>query len=79
MTPKKTFIVIVFDINQALFFFRKNLQQIVIAHLADIDYKDFLKIYRNCTKEPYSFLTIDTTLPADSPMRLRKTFSDFLL
>ena len=58
---------------------RKNLQQIVIAHLADIDYKDFLKIYRNCTKEPYSFLTIDTTLPADSPMRLRKTFSDFLL
>ena len=26
-----------------------------IDHSADIDYKDFLKIYRNCTKEPYSF------------------------
>ena len=26
---------------------------------ADIDYKDFVKIYRYCTKEPYSFMTID--------------------
>ena len=29
---------------------RKDLQQIAIDHSADIDYKDFLKIYRNCTK-----------------------------
>ena len=55
---------------------RKELQQIAIDHSADIDYKDFLKIYRNCTKEPYSFLTIDTTLPADDPMRFRKNFSN---
>ena len=34
---------------------RKELQQIAINHSADIAYKDFLKIYRNCTKEPYSF------------------------
>ena len=34
------------------------------------------KIYRNCTKEPYSFLTINTTLPADNPMRFRKKFLD---
>ena len=26
---------------------------------ADIDYKDFVEIYRDCTKEPYSFMTID--------------------
>ena len=26
---------------------------------ADIDYKDFVKIYRDCTKEPYSYMTID--------------------
>ena len=38
---------------------RKDLQQIATDHSADIDYKDFLKIYRNCTKEPYSFLNID--------------------
>ena len=55
---------------------RRELQQIAINHSADIDYKDFLKIYRNCTKEPYSFLTADTTLPADNPMRYRKNFSD---
>ena len=40
-----------------------------------MDYKDFLKIYRNCTKEPYSFLNVNTTLPADNPMRFRKHFS----
>ena len=55
---------------------RKDLQQIATDHSADIDYKDFLKIYRNSTNEPYSFLTIDTTLLADDPMRFRKNFSD---
>ena len=42
---------------------RKELQNIAINHSADIDYKDFMKIYRKCTKKPYNFLTIDTTLP----------------
>ena len=55
---------------------RRKLHQIAINHLADIDYKDFLKIYRNCTKELFSFLTINTTLPANTPMRFRKNFSD---
>ena len=55
---------------------RRELQQIAINHSSDIDYKDFLKIYRNCTKEPYSFLTINTTSPANDPMRFRKIFSD---
>ena len=50
---------------------RNDLQQISIDHSADID---FLKIYRNCTKEPYSFFTIDTTLPTNNPMRFRKSF-----
>ena len=58
---------------------RRELQEIAINHLADIDYKDFLKIYKNCTKEPYSFLTIDTTLPADNSLRFRKNFLDSLL
>ena len=55
---------------------RRELQQIAIDHSADIEYKDFLRIYRNCTKELYSFLTTDTTLPVDNPMRFRKNFSD---
>ena len=53
---------------------RRKLQHIAINYSADIDYKDFLKIYRNCTKEPYSFLTISTTLPSGDPMRFRKNF-----
>ena len=55
---------------------RKELQNIAINHSADIDYKDFMKIYRECTKEPFNFLTIDTTLPASDPLRFRKNLFD---
>ena len=43
---------------------KRELQNIAINHSADIDYKDFIKIYRECTKEPYNLLTIDTTVPS---------------
>ena len=48
---------------------RKELQNNAISHSADIDYKDFMKIYREYIKELYSFLTINTTLPASSSLR----------
>ena len=32
---------------------QRELQNIEINHSADIDYKDFVKICRECTKEPY--------------------------
>ena len=51
---------------------RKELQNIAINHSADIDYKDFVKIYRECTKKPHSFLTNDASLPASDPLRFRK-------
>ena len=57
---------------------RRELKNIAIEHSADIDYKDTVKIYRECTKEPYNFLTIDTTLPASDPLRFRKKLFDFL-
>ena len=53
---------------------KSELKNIAINHSADIDYEDFLKIYRNYTKDCYPFLTIDTTLPAYNPMRFRKNF-----
>ena len=56
---------------------RKELQNIAINDSEDIDYKDFMKIYRECTKEPYNLLTIDTTLPASDPLRFRKSLFDF--
>ena len=51
---------------------RKELQNISINHSADIDYKKFVNIYRECTRKPYSFLTIDTTLLASDPLRFWK-------
>ena len=51
---------------------KRELQSIAINYSADIDYKDSVKIYRECIKKPYSFLTIDTTLLATNPLRFRK-------
>ena len=51
---------------------RKELKNIGINHSADIDFNDFMRIYRECTRKPYSFLTIDTKLPAIDPLRFRK-------
>ena len=55
---------------------KRELQNIAINHSADIDYQDFMKIYRECTKEPYNFLTIDITLPANDLLRFRKNLFD---
>ena len=48
---------------------KRELQNIAINHSADIDYKDFIKLYRECTKETYNFLTIDATLLSSNPFR----------
>ena len=55
---------------------KRELQNIAINHFADIDYQDFIKIYRECTKEPYNFLTIDTKLRTSDPLRFRKNLFD---
>ena len=47
---------------------RKEIQNIPNDCSADIDYKDFVKSYRKCTREPFNFLTIDATLPASNPL-----------
>ena len=57
---------------------KRELQNIATNHSTDIDYKDFMKICRKCAKEPYSFLTIDTTLPYYNSSRLRKNILDSL-
>ena len=53
---------------------KKELRNIPTNHSADIDYKDFIKIYRKFTSEPCSFFTIDTTLPAKSYLRFEIIF-----
>ena len=32
-----------------------------LTHLSDIEFKDFVKLYKDYTKEPFSFLVNDTT------------------
>ena len=39
---------------------KRELQQIALNHSSDINFKDFTKIYKKYTKEPYSFLVNDT-------------------
>ena len=58
--------------------YKIELQNIAINHSADLDYKDFIKMYRECTKEPYNFLTIHTTLSSCNPLRFRKNLFDTL-
>ena len=51
---------------------KRELQQIPLKHLSDIDFKDFMKLYKDYTKEQYSFLVNYTTLSLDDPLRLRR-------
>ena len=51
---------------------KRELQQTKLNHSSDIDFKDFMNIYKKSTKEPYYFLVNDTTLPSDNPVRFRK-------
>ena len=55
---------------------KRELQQIALNHSSDIDFKDFMNIYKKYTKEPYSFLVNDTTLPSDDPLSFRKNLLD---
>ena len=51
---------------------KRELQQIASNHSSDIDFKDFMKLYKDYTKEPYSFLVNNTTLSSDNLLRFRK-------
>ena len=51
---------------------KRELQQIASNHSSDIEFKDFMELYKDYTKDPFSFLVNDTTLPSDNPLRSRK-------
>ena len=55
---------------------KRELQNVSHNHSAGIDYKGFVEIYRERPKEPFNFLTIDTTLPASETLRFRKNLFD---
>ena len=51
---------------------KRELQQIAINYSSDIDFNDFIKIYKKCTDKPYSCLVNDAMLSSDNPSRFRK-------
>ena len=38
---------------------KQELQQFAFNHSSDIDFKDFMNLYKKCTEKPYPFLFID--------------------
>ena len=46
---------------------KQKLQQIAFNNSSDINFKDFIIIYKKCIAKPYSFLVIDATLVSDNP------------
>ena len=51
---------------------KRELQQIAFNHSSDIDFQDFMNLYKKCTAKPYSFLVIDTTLASNNSSCFRK-------
>ena len=51
---------------------KRELQQVASNHSRDIDFKDFMKLYKDYTKEPYLLLVNDTTLSSDNLVQFRK-------
>ena len=45
--------------------------KIALNHSSDIEFKDFMKLYKDYIKEPFSFLANDTTLLSDNPLRFK--------
>ena len=51
---------------------KRELQQTALNHSSDINFEDFIKIYKKYTAEPTSFLVNDATLASDNPLRFSK-------
>ena len=51
---------------------KTELQQVAFNHSSDVDFQDFMNLYKICTGKPYSFLVIDTALASDNSSRFRK-------
>ena len=49
---------------------KRKLQQIPFNQSSDIEFQDFINLYKKCTEKPYSFLVNDTTLASDNILQL---------
>ena len=53
---------------------KRELKRIAEEKSGHLDYKDFLKMYNYCTREPYSFMMIDARPTASVPFK--KNFNE---
>ena len=51
---------------------KREHQQIASNHSSATDFKDFMKLYKDYTKESYSFLGNDMSSSSDNPLRFKK-------
>ena len=51
---------------------KRELLQIEFNESSDIDFEDFLNLYKKRTAKPYSFLVIGATLASENPSHFRK-------
>ena len=48
---------------------KQELQQITFNHSSDIDFEDFMNLYKKCNAKPYSFLVVDATLVSENKIK----------
>ena len=53
---------------------KRELQQTAFDHSSDIDFQDFMSLYKKCTSKPYILLVIDTNLASDKSSYLERIF-----
>ena len=66
-------------LNTTLFFIIKVLNKLALEQTAynqwsDIDFKDFMNLYKKFSTKPHYFLVIDVILASDNHLYLRKNF-----
>ena len=49
-----------------------ELQQIAFNYASEIDFQEFMNLYKKCIEKPYSFLIINATLASDNLLHFRK-------
>ena len=50
---------------------KEGLQQISFKHSQDIEFRNFMNLYKKCTAKPYSFLMINAILASDNLSRFK--------
>ena len=55
---------------------KKGIQRMAFNYSSNIDFRDFINLYKKCTAKPYSFLVFDTTVSSDNSLFFRKNLSE---